>query len=278
MPIIPKYLEEALPKLNDLFIKGKELEKDFNGIAIVGTRRASAMGLDIAEATAYELARHKIPIISGMALGIDSAAHRGALKANGRTVAVLGCGTDIIYPLQNKPLYEEILKSGGSIVSEYKDGEIPGRYTFLERNKIIAGLSVAVIIIEAPLRSGSINTANHAVDFGREVLVFPGPYNHSNYGGSHKLIRDGARLVGSIDDILDDLSLNTLFPKKVKEAHLENDEEKKIFAAIRNNGDPITVDKIIFVTKLETQKVLINLAKMTVCGIIIETGGRYAIK
>lgn len=218
MPIIPKYLEEALPKLNDLYTKGKELEKDFNGVAIVGTRHASSLGLDIAETTAYELACRKIPIISGMALGIDSAAHRGALKANGRTVAVLGCGTDIVYPLQNKPLYEDIINSGGSIVSEYKDGEAPRKYTFLERNRIIAGLSVAVIIIEAPLRSGSINTANHAVNFGREVLVFPGPHNHPNYGGSHKLIRDGARLVGSIDDILEDLSSNTLFPKTIQKS------------------------------------------------------------
>ncbi len=278
MPIIPKYLEEALPKLKDLYIRGKELEKNFSGVAIVGTRRASAIGADIAEKTAYELARYGIPIISGLAVGIDSAAHRGALKAGGNTVAVLGCGTDIVYPLQNKPLYEEILGKGGSIVSQYPDGEVPGRYTFLERNKIIAGLSVAVIIIEAPLRSGSINTANHAIDFGREVLVFPGPYNHSNYGGSHKLIRDGARLVSSVDDVLEDLNLNTLFPKTASKTSFGSKEEEKIFEAIKDNGEPMTVDKIISATKLETQKVLINLAKMTVCGIIIETGGRYAIK
>ncbi len=278
MPIIPKYLREISPPLRDFHTKGKNLEEDFWGVAIIGTRRATSLGSNLAENIAYELARRNIPIISGMALGIDTAAHRGALRANGRTVAILGNGTDIIYPMQNKPLYDEILRNDGTIVSEYKDSTRPTRYSFTHRNRIVAGLSRAIIVIEAPIKSGAINTANHAANFGRDVFVFPGPYNHPNYAGSHSLIRDGARLISSIDDILADLEINTLFPKNTEKNIFNNEEEIRIYKAIIANGEPMTVDKIISITKLEPQKVMINLAKMTVCGIIIETGGKFTKK
>lgn len=275
METIPKILSEISSPPRQIFSKGRPLEKDFSGVAVVGTRKATPSGISLAGSIGRDLALTGLPVISGLALGIDTAAHEGALSAGGRTVAVLGNSTDIVYPPENKNLFDRIISSGGSIVSEYEKETGPAKYRFLERNRLISGLSVAVIVIEAPLRSGAINTAGHAADFGRDVFVFPGPANHPNYVGSHKLIRDGARLVSSMEDILEDLGINPLLPKK-KTIRLPSGTEE-IFKALKDSLLPVRIDKIISTTKLEPQIVALGLTRLMIEGLVSENAGYYSV-
>ncbi len=198
-----------LKKLDDaprrLYYQGSLLNEEEPAIAVVGTRKATKKGLKIAQEISFRLSKQGVAIISGLALGVDGAAHKGALKANGKTVAVLAGGLGSVYPKKHKGLASRILKEDGSLVSEHKKGVSPKPNYFLERNRIISGMALAVVIIEAPARSGTLSTANHALRQGRDVFVLPGPADHPNYEGSHKLIRDGARLVRNADDIVNDL-------------------------------------------------------------------------
>ena len=227
-------------------------------IAIVGTRKATDQGKIIAKKIAERLTNLGVIIVSGLAMGIDTAAHEGAIAANGKTIAVLANGLDKIYPAQNENLAKKILELNGAIISEYEPGKPALEHQFLERNRIVSGLSVATIVIEAPERSGSIVTARLAAEQGREVFVFPGPVNHPNYAGSHKLIRDGARLVSSIEDILEDLNLEI---KNLKTEKLKHDakfniidkNQKIIYATLQKSSKPLHIDKIIEITKLEPQ-------------------------
>ncbi|MDP2650618.1 MAG: DNA-processing protein DprA, partial [bacterium] len=203
----PFLLKEIPNPPKQIYVRGVVPDLRLPAVAIVGTRKATTAGIGIAEGVAADLASRGITIISGLAMGIDTAAHRGALGVRGRTVAVLGNGISEIYPAQNERLAEEILETGGAIISEYPPGEPSFRGNFIHRNRIISGLSVAVVIIEAPLRSGALSTAGFAAEQGRNVFVVPGPVTHPNYVGSHALIRDGATLATGAADILEDLGL-----------------------------------------------------------------------
>ncbi|CAN5332938.1 hypothetical protein BH10PAT1_BH10PAT1_0310 [soil metagenome] len=180
----------------DFFIKGTYLESDHNAVAIVGSRKISSRGKDLAYKFAFELAKNKITIVSGLALGIDTVAHTAALDADGRTIAVLAHGLDRIYPKENKDLSERIIKNG-CLLTKFKDGTIPFAKNFLARNELIAGLSKAVVVIEGEIRSGSISTANHAANMGIEVFAVPGS------GATDFLIENGANIANSPKDILD---------------------------------------------------------------------------
>ncbi|HOB89810.1 MAG TPA: DNA-processing protein DprA [Candidatus Colwellbacteria bacterium] len=266
--MIPKLLQNIPDPPAELFVKGS-LSDDFK-IAVVGTRKSTSEGRLIARTIAAELAKAKITIVSGLALGIDTASHEGCLEAKGKTIAVLGTGIDNIYPKENKPLAERILAKGGAIVSEYP-GDTPGyKENFLRRNRIISGLCEAIVVVEAPIRSGSISTANFAAEQGREVFVIPGPINHPNYAGSHKLIRDGARLVASAKDILEDLGIEVLD----RAADLD-DSEKTIVEAVRVRALPI--DKIMEITKLEPSKALPAIAGLVLKKIIRESDEGYVL-
>ncbi len=198
-----------LRKIDDaphrLYYRGSLLEEEEPAIAIVGTRKATKKGLRMAQEISFRLSKQGIAVISGLALGVDGAAHKGALETNGKTIAVLAGGLDSVYPKKHKNLAKRILNKNGGLVSEHRKGVSPKPNYFLERNRIISGMSLAVVIIEAPARSGTLSTANHALRQGRDVFVLPGPADHPNYEGSHKLIRDGARLVRNVDDIIEDL-------------------------------------------------------------------------
>jgi DNA processing protein len=208
----PPLLREIQNPPKKLYIKGELSYKDAM-IAIVGTRKASESGIKLAHLFAKSLVEAGYTIISGLALGIDTASHKGALDSSGTTVAVLGNSIDGIYPPQNEDLAKKIIKTG-AIVSEYGPGEIIEKRNFLERNRIISGMSIATIVIEAPSRSGSIATARLAGEQGRDVFVVPGSVDDPNYEGSNSLIRDGAILIRSIKDVLEEISLpNTLFDK-----------------------------------------------------------------
>ena len=256
-------------------------------IAIVGTRKATTEGRLIAKKIAQKLAELGAVIVSGLAMGIDTAAHEGALAGNGKTVAVLACGLNEIYPRQNENLAQKILEANGVIISEYPIGTPAYPDQFLARNRIVSGLSVATIVIEAPIDSGALVTARLAAEQGREVFIIPGPINHPNYNGSHKLIRDGARLVNSIEDILEDLGseilnskiqiLNKSQTSKSKIQNIEDKSQLLILKVIQEAGKPLNIDKIIEITKLEPQIVSQTIAILTIQEIIKETEKGYAI-
>lgn len=179
-----------------------------NSFAIVGSRKASGYGMETARKMAYSLALEDISIVSGMARGIDTAAHAGALEAGGETVAVLGCGVDVPYPPENKGLMERIIESG-AVISEYPPGTPPSTFNFPGRNRIISGMSVGTLVVEAGLKSGSLITANYALEQGRDVFAVPGNISNYNSMGTNRLIKDGAKMVLSVDDILEELSFGS---------------------------------------------------------------------
>ncbi|WP_367360434.1 DNA-processing protein DprA [Syntrophus sp. (in: bacteria)] len=186
-----------------LYVKGTLEEGDLN-IAMVGSRMASTYGVYTTERLARELAMNGMTIVSGMARGIDSAAHRGALAGRGRTIAVLGCGLDVIYPPENKDLYKNISENG-AVISEYAPGTPPNAPNFPMRNRIISGLSLGVVVVEANERSGSLITARIAMEQGREVFAVPGSIDFHGSRGSHRLIKEGAKLIENVDDVLEEI-------------------------------------------------------------------------
>jgi DNA processing protein len=189
-----------------LFARGELLEQDQYCVSIVGTRRASPYGLRMAEKFGRELAARGITVVSGLAAGIDTAAHRGALSAGGRTIAVLGNGVDVVYPQQNADLMDKITRQG-AVVSQFSMGTKPSPGHFPYRNRIISGMSQGTLIVEAPLSSGALITARQAAEQGREVFAIPGQVGITNSQGPHLLIREGAKLVETVEDILVELEL-----------------------------------------------------------------------
>lgn len=187
-----------------LFVKGEITEQDHNAISIVGTRNPSSYGRIITDRFGEELGRNGLTVVSGLARGIDSFAHNAALKAGGRTIAVLGSGIDVIYPSENALLAEKICRNG-AIVSEFPMGTGPDAPNFPRRNRIIAGVSVATIVVEAGKKSGALITATCAVDAGREVFAVPGNANSPKSFGTNRLIQQGAQLVMSMEDVFEGL-------------------------------------------------------------------------
>jgi len=185
-----------------IYIKGNKSILNKTSIAIVGSRICSNYGANIAHKFAYDLSKNNIIIVSGLAKGIDSNAHKGTLSANKSTIAVVGCGLDIIYPNENKELFFNIIKNNGAIVSEYIVGIKPEKENFPARNRIISGLSEGVLIIEAREKSGALITADFALEQGKEVYAVPGNINSYNSQGTNELIKQGAKLVTSVEDML----------------------------------------------------------------------------
>lgn len=204
--IYPALLKEIADPPPLLFVRGNPALLERPQLAIVGSRRASPPGLDTAQAFAQALAGAGFVVTSGLALGIDGAAHRGAIKAGGGTIAVLGTGLENIYPQRHKGLAEELVEAGGALVSEYPLATTPAKDNFPRRNRLISGLSVGVLVVEAQLASGSLITARLAAEQGREVYAVPGSIHHPGARGCHQLIRDGAQLVENVEHILEGLS------------------------------------------------------------------------
>jgi DNA processing protein len=189
-----------------LYVSGSLRESDRVAVAIVGSRRASPYGTQCAERLAYELSLRGVTVVSGLARGIDSAAHRGALRASGRTLAVLGSGVQRIYPPEHEGLAHQVA-GAGAVLSEYPMETEPLPHHFPRRNRIISGLSLGVVVVEAAARSGALITADCALEQGREVFAVPGPMTAVTSQGTHQLLKQGARLVTSVDDILEELRL-----------------------------------------------------------------------
>lgn len=195
----------ALRNLDDspaiLFVRGTLLESDRFSLAVVGTRKASTSSRALSERMAADLASSGITVVSGGARGIDMAAHRGALRAGGRTIAVLGSGIDVAYPPEAAPLFEEISQHG-AVVSEYPHGVKPDAWRFPMRNRIVCGLAMGLLVVQAPMASGAMVTAGLACDQGKPVFAVPGPVDGGEHAGCHRLIRDGAQLVESAGEVL----------------------------------------------------------------------------
>lgn len=261
--------------VSGLFLRGNADSLNLKSVSIVGTRKATSLGLKTAEEMAYQLGKAGFAIVSGLALGVDSAAHKGALRAGSPTIAVMGCGIDRIYPSQNAGLAHEIIINGGAVVSEYSDGSAR-KHLFLERNRITAGLSAATIIIESPYKSGTANIANWAINQGKNVFVVPGPVNHPNYAGSHALIRDGATLVTSCRDVLSDLGFE-MREEKNSGIKLENETEEMIFGILKSAGEALSIDDIIERSELPASDVNTSLTMLSIRQIVSETPEGYTI-
>ena len=199
----PEKLKNIYDKPKVLYAKGNIKLLNEQSVAIVGCRDCSNYGKNIARKLSYSLAKENICIISGLAKGIDTFSHIGALEAGGKTIAVIGSGLDYVYPYENKDLYERILKNDGLIVTEYNLGTKPERLNFPARNRIISGLSDAIVIVEAKEKSGALITAEFALEQGKEVLAVPGNINSINSKGTNCLIKDGAVIVTDYKDVLE---------------------------------------------------------------------------
>ena len=259
-----------------LFVLGEGLP-DAPGLAIVGSRSATDYGCEVARRLGRDLAVRGFCIVSGMARGVDTAAHQGALEAGGRTVAVLGCGADVVYPADNVRLHKQI-QGQGAVVSEFPMGSRPGPGSFPRRNRIISGLSSGVVIVEAPARSGALITASCALEQNREVFAVPGDIRHGQSAGCHRLIREGARLVEGVEDVVEELA--HLFPRnELVEAALEaakpelSADEHALLAQFP--AGPCHIDQLTEGVALSPAEVLDVLLKLELAGLVEQRPGKH---
>jgi DNA processing protein len=261
-----------------LFIKGEIKKEDKNAIAIVGCRAASSYGKQIAEKIGRELAKRGITVVSGLAWGIDSIGHLSALEENSRTIAVFGSGLDVIYPPENRKLAERIILNG-AILSEFFLGTKPERQNFPRRNRLISGLSLGVVIIEAGAKSGALLTACHALEQNREVFAVPGNIGAKTSEGTNQLIKQGAKLVTSVEDILEELNLFAKTQEKEKlqvDVSSLSDIEKDIFQLI--TSEPHHIDKIAQDTSMSTAQALSALLSLELKGLVKQLSGKMFVR
>ncbi len=275
----PKILKEIPDAPKQLYVRGS-LPKDHNlNFAIVGTRAASDYGKTLAFKIAKELAELGFNIVSGLALGIDTQAHLGALEGKGKTTAVMGSAIDdnSIYPFENLNLVKKIISSGGAVISEYEPGTKSEIWFFPERNRIIAGLSQGVLVVEAPEKSGALITARVALEQNREIFAIPGSIFSKNSFGTNNLIKSGAKMVTTVDDILEELNLTDLKTEKgIKKEENLTGEEKIILKIVEK--EPIHIDKICKISKMAAGQVLSIVSVLEIKGIIKNIGGSKFVK
>lgn len=287
----PPLLRQIAHPPHLLYVYGEMDLTDRFPVAVVGTRRASAYGLTHTREIAAELAQTGVCVVSGLALGIDAAAHTGALDGGGRTVAVLGSALDKPYPQENDPLMRRILESGGSVVSEYAPGTPPSRYSFLQRNRIIAGMCLGTLVTEGPRRSGALNTATRTLENGREVFALPGNVDSPGAQLPNMLISEGARLVTGAADILSALVIEPKDEPKAAQAavapmeasaerkpHIPGglDETQRAICAALLAGEA-DFDALCAVSGLESDELGALLIEMEMDGLVTPLAGtRYA--
>lgn len=254
-----------------LYVKGTLTPADEWAVGMVGTRRATAYGREVARDLATSLAANGVTVVSGLARGIDSVAHKAALDAGGRTVAVLGCGLDYIYPAENRALAEAIAQAG-ALVSDYALGTQPEAANFPPRNRIISGLSKGVVVVESPEGSGALITADFAAEQGRDVFAVPGSILAAACRGTNKLIQQGAKPVLSVNDILEELNLTLVTEhKQARLALPANDTEQRLLACL--SDDPVHVDEIGAQTAMPISHITGTLALMELKGMVRQVGG-----
>jgi DNA processing protein len=261
-----------------LYVKGNPDLISSNCVGMVGARASTTYGQRIASDLSRRLTLRGVTVVSGLALGIDTASHKGALRGSGATVGVLGCGIDVIYPRQNENLYDEIA-SYGAIVSEYPLGTRPDAFRFPARNRIISGLSLGVIVVEAARKSGSLITADFALEQGREVFAIPGRVDSSKSEGTHRLLQNGAKLVHTIEDIMEELPVFVLSEKQ-DDKESENGSEANTLSKDEQNLlcfmdiYPQAIDTLIQKSGLLPQKVNELLLTMELKGVVESLAGQ----
>jgi DNA processing protein len=279
-PSYPQKLSQIADPPPLLYLSGALEPSDDRAIAIVGARKASPAGLVFTEELSHTLADLGFTIVSGMARGVDAAAHRGALKAHGRTIAVLGCGIDHTYPPEHRKLREAI-ETRGAVISEFSLGTQPRPYNFPRRNRIISGLSYGVVVTQATQKSGSLITARYALEHNREVFAVPGNVKEGKHEGPHRLIKEGAKLVENVGDIIEELfpQLDESFQDQVKRAASEprpsapdlSTQEKEIFNLVTDM--PTSVDEVLAQAHYLPAEVLGILLALELKGIIQQVPG-----
>lgn len=274
----PKLLKEIdnFPAL--LFYKGDFQKHDEFSLAVVGTRKMSLYGKQIILKIVKDLAQNNLVIVSGLAKGVDALVHQVTLESNGRTIAVLGSGLDkkSIYPFENQNLAQKIVEQNGLLLSEYPPETFPQKYFFPYRNRIVAGLTLGTLVIEAPEKSGALITARYALECGREIFAVPGNIHNLNFSGCNNLIKMGGKLVDSADDILDALNfVRTVKPVVKKIVKPSNKEESELLKYL--SEEPIHVDKLIEFSKLSPTIINSVLTMMEINGKIKHLGGMYYI-
>jgi len=280
--LYPKHLKTIYDPPLILYVKGNILETDILALAIVGARRCTYYGLSQAERFGRLLAQKGFCIVSGMARGIDAAAHRGAISAKGRTIAILGCGLGVLYPRENIELAEQIPQHG-AIVSELPMNTPPDFRNFPPRNRLISGLSLGVLVVESSLKSGSLITAQWALEQGKEVFAIPGNIDNVYSRGTHKLIKEGAKLVEDVSDIVQELGpiAETLSPCDESETSdprslTLNSHEKKIFSLL--SSSPKDIDEIIQLAGLPTSVVTSTLMILEIKKLVKQLSGKRFVK
>jgi len=278
----PRSLREIHDPPGVLYVRGELLRQDALAVAIVGSRHATQYGLAQAERLAASLSRAGLTIISGLARGVDAAAHRGALAAGGRTLAILGSGVLNIYPPEHQELALDVVRSG-ALISESSPNSPPFSGAFPQRNRIITGMSTGVIVVEAAISSGALISARHAMEQGREVFAVPGRVDNRMAHGCHRLIRDGAKLVETADDVLEELGHMTAPVKKPdgQEIHhpaelLLNELEQKVLGVVR--GDATLIDEIVAESGLPTSQVLATLSVLEMRRLVRRVSGSSVLR
>jgi len=278
-PEYPASLREIHDPPMVLYVWGELQERDRHGVGVVGSRKATHYGMEAAKKLSFQLAYAGMTVVSGLARGIDTAAHQGALAAKGRTIAVLGSGLNQLYPRENMAL-AELIAQNGAVVSEFPMEMKASTQTFPMRNRIVSGWSRAVLVVEAALNSGALITANQALDQGRSIYSVPGPIDRPSSAGTNRLIQQGAKLVMSASDILDDLDM--LFDE-VPEAVPENprlaelpENERLIYDALGDEETPI--DALISRTQLPGGIVSASLLSLEIKRLVKQLPGRHFVK
>ena len=270
-PAFPTRLKEIYDTPPVLYIKGNITPEDEWSIAVVGTRRATIYGREVTDRLVADLVHNRITIISGLARGIDSIAHRTALDSGGRTIAVFGCGLDTIYPPENAKLAQEIMERG-ALVTEYPLGTRPKAENFPRRNRIMSGMSLGVLVAEAGEGSGAIITANQALEQNREVFAVPGSILSPASRGTNRLIRDGAKLVSDVEDILEELNLS-MIPKQMEMKELIPRDETESLILKYISSEPTHIDEVCRSSSLPIATVSSTLAMMELKGLVRQMGG-----
>jgi DNA processing protein len=280
--VYPRALREIHDPPGILFMRGDLRPCDALAIAIVGSRHATRYGIEQAERLAASLSRAGLTVVSGLARGIDAAAHRGALAAGGRTLAVLGSGLSNIYPPEHEELAGEV-QEHGALLSEAPPRSPPLSGAFPQRNRIITGLSLGVIVVEASAQSGALISARHAMEQGREVFAVPGRIDSRMSRGCHRLIRDGARLVETADDVLEELGPLVAATSKAdgQEVHhpaelLLNELEQQVLASV--GSEPTTIDAVVAASGLPTGSVLATVSALEMRRLVRRLSGNLLMR
>lgn len=256
-----------------LYMKGEMAESDRYSVAVVGSRKASEYGLTVAGRLAGELASAGLTVVSGLARGIDTASHMGALGGGGRSIAVLGSGIDVPYPYENKGLIERLAESG-FVLSEFPPGTGPLKENFPRRNRLISALSMGVVVVEAARGSGALITARYALDQNKEVFAIPGNINSPTSMGANDLIKSGARVVMSAEDVLSELApMLRGFIKERKRVKIEVSDEERVFCDVLS-GEPKHVDDISREISQPASKTLSMLLTLELKGVVRQMGGK----